>query len=90
MSRGRTTPPNQVSDHAVLRWLARRYGLDVEAERAKIDALTDTAVRAGATMVKVEGVQFVIKGGRIVTTLEGGMATTPRYSKQRLNERRPV
>ena len=69
----RIAPPPQVSDHALLRWLQRRYGLDVEAERRKIDRLTDAAVRIGATTVKVEGVQFVIKGGRVITTLENGM-----------------
>lgn len=90
MSKGRTELAPTVSDHAVLRWLERRYGYDVEGERGKIERLTDQAVRAGAKMVKVEGVQFVIKNGRVITTLEGGMATTPRYDKQRLHEPRPV
>lgn len=73
MSKVRTAPAPQVSDHCVLRWLERRYGLDVEGERRKIDRLTDNAVRAGATLVKVEGVQFIIRGGRVVTTLENWM-----------------
>lgn len=87
--KNRTEPAPTVSDHALLRWLERRYGFDVAAERRKIEALCDTAIRAGAKVVKVEGVQFVIKNGRVITTLEGGMATTPRYDKQRLQERRP-
>jgi len=87
--KNRTEPAPTVSDHALLRWLQRRYGVDVEAERRKIDTLCDNAIRAGAKTIKVEGVQFVIKNGRVITTLEGGMQTTPRYDKQRLQEPRP-
>jgi hypothetical protein len=89
MSRNRLEPAPSVSDHAVLRWLERRYGFDVEGERKKIDGFCDAALRAGAKVVKVEGVQFVLKNGRVITTLDGDMATTPRYDKQRLHEPRP-
>ena len=89
MSKNRTIVPPQVSDHALLRWLERRYGFNVEAERKKIDSLCDNAIRAGAKLVKVEGVQFVIKNGRVITTLESPMSTRPEYDKQRLHERRP-
>lgn len=66
-------PPPRVSDHAVLRFLQRKYGLDVEAVRAKIDALAGPAIDAGALTLKVDGVSFVLRGGRVVTTLENGM-----------------
>lgn len=72
------SPLPRVSDHAVLRWIERRYGFDIEAERQKIDALTAPAIAAGATVLKVDGVQFVLKGGRVVTTLEGGMGNKPK------------
>lgn len=66
-------PIPRVSDHALVRWLQRRYGLDVEAERKKIDAMAAPAIAAGALTLKVEGVSFVLRGGRVVTTLENGM-----------------
>jgi hypothetical protein len=63
-----------VSDHAVLRYLERAHGLDVEAVRKHLAGLTVTAVRLGAIAVTVENVKLVIhphrdgSGRPIVTT----------------------
>lgn len=59
-----------VTDHAVLRYLERAHGLDVEFFRGHIAALTSTGVTNGATGVKVEGVNFVLQGETVVTVLE--------------------
>jgi hypothetical protein len=69
MSR-RVTP--SVTDHALLRYLERVRGLDVEALKEEI--LTPgivAAVKAGATAVKLNGITLVVANGRIVTVLPG-------------------
>lgn len=65
-----------VSDHAVLRWIERRFGFDVEAERIKIEAATKAARAAGAKSLSFEGVKFVFRDGHVVTTLESSMTTS--------------
>lgn len=63
-----------VSDHAVLRWLQRRYGIDVEGERIKIETLTKVSRALGAKAHSIDGVTFVLREGYVVTTLEPGMS----------------
>lgn len=57
-----------VSDHALVRWLERVYGIDVDAVREHI--LTDEikmAIQLGASKVKADGVQYVLGDGKIIT-----------------------
>lgn len=59
-----------VSDHALLRYLERVYGFDVEKIRKEI--LTPnvvTALKAGASTVKQDGINLVLKGNSVVTVL---------------------
>lgn len=59
-----------VSDHAILRFLERKYNLDVSSIREGI--LTKdvkTAIEKGATKFKVDGIDFIIKNNVIVTSL---------------------
>jgi len=59
-----------VSDHAVLRYLERKFNLDMVAIRKEI--LTperESAIRAGATKIKTELVDFVVKDNTIVTSI---------------------
>ena len=57
-----------VSDHAVVRYLERRYGFDFEDVRDEIlTPAVRSAVNAGATGVSVEGGTFKIQGRTIVT-----------------------
>lgn len=72
-----------VSDHAVLRWLERRYGLNVEAERQKIELITKAGRAAGAKVIKSDGVKFCIREGHVVTVLEGTMTTVPHFTLER-------
>jgi hypothetical protein len=61
-----------VSNHAILRFLERVHGVDVESVRKRIlTPLVIEAVKAGATRITVEGVRFIIKNGVIVTAWEG-------------------
>jgi hypothetical protein len=65
-----TVPP--VSDHAVLRYLERAKGFDLEKVRQHIASLCAAPVKAGANCVRVEGVKFEITDGRVVTCTPGG------------------
>ena len=84
------TPPilPVVSNHAILRFLERVYGVDVESVRKRI--LTPTvaaAVKAGARRIKVEGMTFVIENGVIVTAWEGEDARRKRYKVRKGQQR---
>ncbi len=59
-----------VSDHAVLRYLERKFNLDIESIRAEI--LTPTildAINMGANSVKVNGMTFKVSNKTITTVI---------------------
>jgi hypothetical protein len=65
----------RISDHALLRWLQRAGGLDVEAVRS---ALAGSLCRAHAAAqhvgacdysIHVDGVTFVVRSGTVTTVL---------------------
>ena len=59
---------NPVTDHAVIRYLERVYGVDVQGLRERIAASTLVARAAGAASVQVKGVRYVIgRDGRVIT-----------------------
>ncbi len=60
-----------VSDHAVLRFLERAYGLDVEAIRAEIASpVVELADGFGCgTVIGRNGVRITIRHGAITTVL---------------------
>lgn len=57
----------RVTDHAVLRYLERVRGFDVESVRAHIAITCAAAASAGAASLRAESVKFVITGGAVVT-----------------------
>jgi hypothetical protein len=60
-------PHPVVTDHAVLRYLERALGLDVEAVRAEVEARVETGLHHGAGKVVVGGMRYVLRDGRVVT-----------------------
>ena len=57
-----------VTDHAVIRYLERVYGVDVQSLRRRIVKATQGARSAGAGSAKVDGVRYVLSNdGRVVT-----------------------
>lgn len=77
-----------VSDHAVLRYIERKLGVDVEAARAQIAASAGEALKAGRwTAIEIDGVTFCLgrlpSGAPIVaTTLGPGMRAKRRDRRQ--------
>ncbi|MDP2086308.1 MAG: hypothetical protein Q8K20_14010 [Gemmobacter sp.] len=58
-------PP--VTDHAVIRYLERARGVDIDAIRAEIADLCRRGLDQGACGVLIGGLEFRIEGGAIVT-----------------------
>ena len=62
----------RVSDHALIRYLERAGGFEIERLRAEIGHRIDAAAVAGASGVIIDGYQFRIKAdqfGPVVTTV---------------------
>lgn len=62
----------QVTDHAVLRYMERAMGFNVEEVRTHIAAICAGAVSVRATCLRAEGVRFEIVGNRVVTVAPNG------------------
>lgn len=71
-----------ISDHALLRYIERIHGVDVDAMKAAL--LTEAvvlAIKSGATAVKSPAGTMVIKGSTVVTFLDPDMR--PKRKTQR-------
>lgn len=69
MSRDFVEP--RVTDHAVLRYIERVYGVDVDHLRSLIMTdLVRNAILAGATKVKSDGFVYVLGDNAVVTIME--------------------
>lgn len=65
------TFPLLVTDHAILRYLERVKGLDVEGIRQHIFALCAGPAALQATCVRAEGHRFEIHNNKVVTVTSG-------------------
>ena len=64
-------PLYPVSDHAVLRWLERVRGIDVETARREIGHLAAIALdHPGAGAVLVDGIKLQLRDGVVITVVE--------------------
>lgn len=63
---------NIVTDHALLRWMERIRGMNLDMMRAEIALTCADALQAGATSLITPEGTFVFDGGKIVTVLEPG------------------
>lgn len=59
--------PIRVSDHAVLRYLERAMGLNIEIVREHILQLCIAPASYGAVCVRAEGLRFEIASGAVTT-----------------------
>lgn len=60
-----------VSDHAVVRYLERVYGVDVKSIRKRIADATEDARKAGASAKISNGVRYCLSPSGKVTTITG-------------------
>lgn len=69
----------RVTDHALVRFMARAGGFDVDGLRAAIAASLERAhvaaqaVRARRYVIVVDGLRYVVEDGHLVTVLEEDM-----------------
>ena len=61
-----------VSDHALIRYLERVQGFDLERFRKEISEIVTGAARAGATQVSHSGFTYCIRDSSTVTTIIPG------------------
>lgn len=57
-----------VTDHAVVRYLERVCGVDVEAVRTRIERTAQPGVAVGASAINVGQAKFILRG-HVVTTV---------------------
>lgn len=66
----------RVTDHALVRFLARAGGLDIEAMRANLAASLTRAARAadqlhqGECRVIADGLEYVVSDGKVITIID--------------------
>ncbi|OCP17456.1 MULTISPECIES: hypothetical protein [unclassified Ensifer] len=60
----------RVTDHAILQYLQRAHGLDVDAVRRHMAGLATTAHELGAIGVVVENVKLRLEAGVCISVLE--------------------
>lgn len=75
-----------VSDHAILRYLERGMGLNINIVREHILSICGDAAAFGAVCVRAEGLRFEIDGNRICTVTPDHV--TPNRTGQELAMRR--
>lgn len=75
-----------VSDHAVIRYLERVYGVDIEGLRRRIGRRVDRAVKLGASAAVAGGFVYQIKEGTVTTVAP---ASSPNVRTGRQRRERP-
>ena len=65
--------PARVTDHAVLRYLERIHGLDVEGIRCAMEDACARGIATDAPSIRIDNTRFINRDGRIVTVLSTDM-----------------
>ncbi len=61
------TARTHVTDHAIIRYLERQWGVDIAGLKYRIGRRADLALDTGATAVNVDGLHYVIQDGCVVS-----------------------
>ena len=80
-----TKEPIRVTDHAVLRYMERVMGLNVEMVRRHISDVCTAPASVGAVCVRAEGYRFEIAHNAVVTVAPDRI--TPNKTVQERNQR---
>lgn len=86
-----STQPIHVTDHAVLRYMERCYGFNMELVRAHIADVCAGPAAFGASAVRAEGVKFEIDNNRVITVVPDSTLpsrTREEKSRNRWNAKR--
>lgn len=84
----RPSPEPRISEHALLRYIERVYGVDVDAARAQVmTPAIIAALKSGVSSVTVQGVKMICKEGVIVTVVTDEMRNAGKHKRTREYER---
>lgn len=76
----------RVTDHAVLRYMERGQGFNIEAVRKHIQDVCEPVAAVGGSALKAEGVKFAITNNAVTTVMPDSpgvsRTTTERISQQ--------
>lgn len=72
-----------VTDHALIRWLQRARGIDMEGLRDALAEIAQPHVDAGVRTICQDGLWFRYENERLVTIVE----TKPTHVSHRINDR---
>lgn len=61
---------SSITDHALLRWLERVHGIDIDFFRQALLDETRDYIEIGATAVRKDGVTYIFKNGRLITVID--------------------
>lgn len=59
-----------ITDHAVVRYLERVKGIDIDATRSEIADIVRRGVSLGAQSVILDGMRYRLEGNFVVTVME--------------------
>lgn len=62
-------PRTRVSDHALLRYMERVQGVDLERMHRRIGKLVETGIEEGADGVVIGGFSYKLKGKTVTTVI---------------------
>jgi hypothetical protein len=80
--------PVRITDHALIRYLERVKGVDVEALRREIAQVVARGHELGASAVRTDGFTYRIEAGRVVTIHPQCRPSLRFGSRPRMHERR--
>jgi hypothetical protein len=81
-----------VTDHALMRYAERRYGIPMDKLRAEIEAKALPAAKVGAAFFQIENIKFALTSAdhekvvRVKTVLERHMNGNNRHIKKNRQE----
>ncbi len=81
-----------VTDHALIRWLERVHGIDMEFYRRTLDAIVADAVKAKVSQICIEGCWYVFApDGTLITVTETKphARSKPKHDRGNVNGSKP-
>ena len=75
----------KITDHALVRWLERVHGTDMEKYRAELAKLAEPYVRMKCQHAEIGGVWFVFDGALLVTVVPTQPKAPHRHDRYSVN-----
>lgn len=61
---------SSITDHALLRWLERVHGINIDFFRQQLLDETRDYITTGAATVRKDGIVYIFKNGKLITVLD--------------------